>query len=169
MKGKNIILGNLLSKESYSNEWKTPHYFVKFINKNFKIDIDPCCSVFNVRARKHYTKKDNGLKRAWPGNVYMNPPYSEISQWMHRAYNQHKLRGYLILCLVPARTGTSWFQQYAFKANYILFISKRLKFNNNKRKRDPAPFDSCLIIFGKLNRYQYKALNKLGVVVKLKT
>ena len=164
MKGQHI----LINLENRSDEWKTPQSLVRFINKNFKIDIDPWCSVFNVRAKQHFTKKENGLRKAWNGNVYLNPPYSEISKWMDKAYKEHNKRGYLIICLTPARTGTAWFHQYAFKANYILFISKRLKFDGGKRKRDASPFDSCLIIFGKLNRFQHKALKTLGELIKLK-
>lgn len=160
-KWKDVLLS------SGNDEWKTPSNFVKFINKNFKIDIDPCCSVFNVRAKKHFTKEQNGLIQNWEGNVYMNPPYSKISKWMQKAFNEYNGRCDLILCLVPSRTGANWFQHYGFKADYILFINKRLKYDIGKRKKTPAPFDSALIIYGKINRYQHKELKKIGALIKL--
>ncbi len=49
MKGQDVIFN-----KQESDEWKTPPSLVKFINKHFKISLDPCCSVFNVRAKKHY-------------------------------------------------------------------------------------------------------------------
>ncbi len=163
MKGMNVIFSNQIK-----DDWKTPPSFVKFINKNFKIAVDPCCSVFNVRAKKHYTIKDNGLKQKWETWTFVNPPYSDVKIWIKKAYKEYQ-KGNKVLMLIFAKSENSFFQQYAFKANYILFIRGRLKFQyGNKRKRNAAPFGSCLIVFGKINRYQHKALKTLGVLINLK-
>lgn len=159
---------NVIFSNEIKDDWKTPPSFVKFINKNFKISVDPCCSVFNVRAKKHYTKKDNGLKKKWETWTFVNPPYSNVKAWMEKSVKEYK-KGVKILMLIFAKPETSHFQQYAFKANYILFIKGRLKFQQGKkRKRNAAPFGSSLIVFGKINRYQHKELKKLGVLIKNK-
>lgn len=161
MKGQDVIFSN------NSDEWKTPRWLLTFINRHFKISLDPCCTVFNVRAKKHYTIKEDGLKQKWISWTFVNPPYSQAYKWMEKAYNEYK-GGINIICLIFAKTETRFFQQFAFKSNYILFINKRLKFYGNKRsKRDVAPFGSALVIFGKLNRYQHKALKKIGKLIKL--
>jgi len=138
MKGQEVIFSN------ESDEWKTPPSFVKFINKHFKISVDPCCSVFNVRAKRHYTIKDNGLKKKWESWTFVNPPYSQAKKWMEKAYQEYK-EGIKVLVLIFAKTETLFFQQYAFKANYILFIKRRLKFQGLKKsKRDCCPFRKCI-------------------------
>jgi site-specific DNA-methyltransferase (adenine-specific) len=73
----------------------------------------------------------------------MNPPYGrEIGIWMRKAY-ESSLQGALVVCLVPARTDTSWWHDYAMKAE-VTFIRGRLKFNNHKNS---APFPSAIVKF----------------------
>ncbi len=98
----------------------------------------------------------------------MNPPYSQAYQWLKKCYEEYN-QGIDIICLIFSKTETRFFHHFAFKANYLLFINKRLKFHGLKRsKREVAPFGNVLIIFGKLNRYQHKALKTLGVLINLK-
>lgn len=77
---------------------------------------------------------------------WMNPPYgSEIILWMKKAYEE-SLKKSIVVCLVPARTDTKWFQDYAMKAAEIRFIRGRLKFGNGANS---APFPSAIIVFNK--------------------
>lgn len=52
-------------------------------------------------------------------------------------------RGATVVCLVPSRTDTEWFHEYALRGE-IRFIRGRLKFNGAKNS---APFPSLLVIF----------------------
>jgi len=63
---------------------------------------------------------------------------------MRKAYESH-LAGATVVCLVPARTDTRWWHDYAMKGR-IEFIRGRLKFGNAKNS---APFPSALVIFSK--------------------
>lgn len=74
----------------------------------------------------------------------MNPPYGrEIGHWMKKAY-ESSLTGAVVVCLVPARTDTKWWHDYAMKGD-IEFIKGRLKFGDAKNN---APFPSAVVIFG---------------------
>lgn len=74
----------------------------------------------------------------------MNPPYGrEIGRWMKKAY-ESSLNGALVVCLVPARTDTNWWHDYAMNGE-ITFIKGRLKFGESKNS---APFPSALVVFG---------------------
>ena len=53
--------------------------------------------------------------------------------------------GKTIVLLVPSRTDTRWFHDYALKATEIRFIKGRLTFGD---ATNSAPFPSCLVIFG---------------------
>lgn len=73
----------------------------------------------------------------------MNPPYGrEIGKWMKKAYESAQA-GALVVCLVPSRTDTRWWHDYAMKGE-IHFIKGRLKFGNAKTN---APFPSAVVIF----------------------
>ena len=73
----------------------------------------------------------------------MNPPYGRtIKQWMKKAY-ESSLTGATVVCLVPARTDTKWWHDYAMKGD-IEFIKGRLKFGGSKNS---APFPSAVVVF----------------------
>ena len=75
----------------------------------------------------------------------MNPPYGrEIIKWMEKAYME-SLKGTLVVCLVPSRTDTKWWHEYATKGK-ITFIRGRLKFGGQKNS---APFPSAVVVFQK--------------------
>ena len=74
----------------------------------------------------------------------MNPPYGrEIGKWMQKAY-ESSLQGATVVCLIPARTDTAWWHDYAMKGQ-IEFLRGRLKFGGHKNS---APFPSAIVVFG---------------------
>lgn len=78
----------------------------------------------------------------------MNPPYGrEIGAWMAKAWRSSQA-GALVVCLVPARTDTAWWHDYAAKGA-VRFIRGRLKFGGHKNS---APFPSALVIFSPPNK-----------------
>lgn len=73
----------------------------------------------------------------------MNPPYGrEIGAWMRKAYDESR-RGAVVVCLVPARTDTTWWHEFAVKGR-VTFVRGRLKFNGHK---SGAPFPSAVVVF----------------------
>jgi hypothetical protein len=52
-------------------------------------------------------------------------------------------RAEVVVCLVPARTETKWWNEYV-KGAEIEFIVGRLKFGGSK---DNAPFPNALVVF----------------------
>ena len=128
---------------SQSNEWETPQAFFDKLDEEFHFTLDPCSTDENTKCEKHFTLKDNGLRQDWSKEiVFMNPPYGrEIVEWMRKAYNE-SLKGALVVCLVPARTDTIWWHEYAMRGT-IRFIKGRLKFSN----KGTAPFPSAVVIF----------------------
>jgi site-specific DNA-methyltransferase (adenine-specific) len=49
----------------------------------------------------------------------------------------------MVVCLVPARTDTQWWHEYAMKSE-IRFIKGRLKFGDAENS---APFPSAIVVF----------------------
>ena len=131
---------------SKTNEWSTPQDFFDELDKEFNFTLDPCATSENAKCNKYFTVEDDGLKQDWSNDVvFMNPPYGrEIKYWVQKAYEE-SLKGATVVCLIPARTDTTYWHNYIFgKADDIRFIKGRLKFGGSK---NPAPFPSAIIIY----------------------
>lgn len=129
---------------SATPEWETPQEFFDRINAVHRFTLDPCCTHENAKCRRHYTATENGLAHSWQNErVWMNPPYGrEIGIWMRKAYEE-SCGSALVVCLVPARTDTAWWHEYAAKGE-VTFVKGRLKFG---RSKNSAPFPSALVVF----------------------
>lgn len=76
--------------------------------------------------------------------VFCNPPYSEISKWVEKAFYETRKDNTLVVLLIPARTDTKYFHNYILHRTEIRFVKGRLKFGNGKNS---APFPSMVVIF----------------------
>jgi len=130
---------------SNTDMWATPQDTFDALNEEFgPFDLDVCATADNAKCTLYYTEELNGLNQPWLGRCWMNPPYGRtIKAWMRKAY-EASLNGALVVCLVPARTDTAWWHDYAAKGT-IRFIRGRLKFGGC---RNSAPFPSAVVIFG---------------------
>lgn len=129
---------------SQTSEWETPVETYQDLHGEFGFTLDPCATLENAKCVKHFTVADDGLSKDW-GNetVFMNPPYGrEIYDWMKKAH-ESSLKGATVVCLVPSRTDTKWWHEFATKGD-IRFLKGRLKFNNCKNS---APFPSAVVVF----------------------
>jgi len=128
---------------SRSNNWGTPQGLFDILNEQFLFELDVCATSENAKCKKYYSPEEDGLKQEWKGVCWMNPPYGrEIGKWTKKAY-ESALAGAIVVCLVPARTDTSWWFDYCAKGE-IRFIKGRLKFGGSK---NAAPFPSAIIVF----------------------
>lgn len=129
---------------SASDNWATPQDFFDKMNSRFgPFELDVCASKENAKCPRYFTSDDNGLSRQWDGRCWMNPPYGRaIGLWMRKAY-ESSLSGATVVCLVPARTDTAWWHNYAALGK-VEFIRGRLKFGGQKNS---APFPSAIVVF----------------------
>lgn len=131
---------------SKSNEWTTPQHLFDELNQEFNFTLDPCATEENAKCSKHFTIEDDGLSKDWSNDVvFMNPPYGrEIKRWVKKAYEE-SLNGATVVCLIPARTDTTYWHDFIFdKADDIKFLKGRLKFGNGKNS---APFPSAIVVY----------------------
>ena len=124
----------LMFKSSCDN-WKTPDDVYDKLNEEFHFDFDPC----PLNEKPDF----DGIEIEW-GNVnFVNPPYSKISNWCKKAYEEFK-KGKTVVLLIPSRTDTKYWHDYIMKATEIRFIKGRLKFGDSKNS---APFPSCIVVY----------------------
>jgi len=129
---------------STTDQWATPQDFFDACEKQYgKFDVDVCADASNAKCDKYFDKQMDGLAQTWTGKCWMNPPYGrEIGKWMKKA-KESAGNGTIVVCLVPARTDTAWWHDYA-QYGIVTFIRGRLKFGGSKNS---APFPSALVVF----------------------
>ena len=135
---------------SMSCEWATPQAFFDALNLEFGgFDLDACATKDNAKARFFNDGDElvSGLAVPWRGKVWCNPPYHPrvLGLWVRKAYESAEA-GALVVCLVPARTDTSWWHDYALKGE-VRFLRGRGHFVGPNGKRSSEPFASALVIF----------------------
>jgi phage N-6-adenine-methyltransferase len=130
---------------SKSAEWSTPQKLFDSIDSVCGFELDVCATHDNAKCKRYYTVKDDALSKfPWKGVCWLNPPYGRgIEKWMDLAH-WSAMHGSVIVCLVPARTDTAWWHNYAVKGD-IIFLRGRIKFSGHK---NCAPFPSAIVIFG---------------------
>ncbi len=132
-----------LLKQPETDVWATPQWLYDALNREFGFTLDPCSDGTNAKCKRFYSYLDNGLLKDWgTESVFMNPPYSEVDEWMRKAYGSAQ-EGATVVCLIPSRTDTQWWHEYAMKGE-IRFIKGRLKFGDAENS---APFPSAIIVF----------------------
>ena len=129
---------------SATDLWSTPQDLFDRLNERWSFDIDVCATADNAKCPRYFTEADDGLSQRWGGHCWMNPPYGRtIGLWMAKAWRS-AVGGTVVVCLVPARTDTAWWHDYAMKGQ-IEFLRGRLKFGGHKNS---APFPSAIVVFG---------------------
>lgn len=131
-----------------SDNYATPQRFYKKLDAEFKFDFDPC----PLRS------ETDGLITEWNGNIYINPPYSNIEPFLLKAIDELKEgRANKCVFLIPVRSDTKYWHNLIMKyASEIRFVKSRLNFNESK---SPAPFPCVLIIFDKKLSGECRCLN----------
>lgn len=146
-------MNTALHFSSAKQDWETPQAFFDQLDNEFHFNLD-AAAVAETAKVENWLGPDcdedaqDALTADWTffagvgGSVWINPPYKSIGQWMEKAYTE-SLKGITVVVLVPARTDTKWFHEWAIKGE-LRFVRGRLKFGGSK---DPAPFPSLVVVF----------------------
>lgn len=131
---------------SKNNDWETPDWLFDQLNREFNFTLDVCATPENAKCALYFTPEQNALIQDWTPNVcFMNPPCGrDIGKWVKKAYAE-STRGATVVCLLPARTDTSWWHDVVMLgAAEIRFIRGRVRFKGGKWS---APFPSAIVVF----------------------
>jgi DNA polymerase-1 len=131
---------------SQSCEWATPQDLFDALSARFgPFTLDACATADNAKCAAYFTRSDDGLSQPWTGRVWCNPPYGRgIGLWLKKALESVRDRSAeLVVCLVPARTDTKWWHDYAAEGE-VEFLKGRIHFNG---AASGAPFPSALVVF----------------------
>lgn len=147
----------------------TPESFMQPIYDAFgEVDIDPCAHPLSpvvARCRFILSNGDDGLRDQWSGRfAYVNPPFSRQLDWLRRAHEQWASnRVKTVLCLVPVRTDSEFFQTIVkTKVAEVFFIEGRVKFGSEAGKWQATPFSLMLVAFGATAQQKARLAEKMN-------
>lgn len=124
-------------------DWETPQPLFDALNAEFHFTLDAAASFANRKVQKYFSKEQDAFRLQWRGVCWLNPEYGNgIDRWMAKAMKSSQ-EGATVVCLVPARTDTRWWFDYA-RHGQVRFIKGRLKFQGAPTS---APFPSAIIVF----------------------
>lgn len=118
------------------NLWQTPPPLFVALNAEFCFSLDAAASAENALCSRFITEEQNSLETPWgdylsiPGYVWLNPPYSDITPFVHKAAAEASNQVGTVM-LVPADTSVGWFRDAIQSASEVRFIvGGRLAFIN---------------------------------------
>lgn len=133
---------------SKNDDVATPDDLYKALNEEFKFDFDPCPLGGKPKepnepkelnepkeTKETNEKKYDGLEVDWGKSNYVNPPYSEIKEWLKKAIKEMK-KGNKSVFLIPLRLSSVYWEQYVYPyASEIRPIAGYIKFKGYEKIR----------------------------------
>lgn len=129
-----------------SDLWSTPQDKFDELHAEFGFTLDACAISANTKCDHYFTPEQDGLQQDWSGVVFCNPPYSEVDQWIAKAYEASKA-GALVVCIVNASVDTTWWHAYVQPYAEVRFPKGRWKFERPGGKGQSAPRPTAIVIF----------------------
>lgn len=93
-----------------SDTWCTPKHLAECLGP---FDLDPCSNPHShiASSRTYSIEQDmDGLQLDWFGHVFVNPPYSDVTPWIHKARYENEVRKVTVLFLLKLDPSTEWFR-----------------------------------------------------------
>ena len=150
---------NHLLPKGTSDEHYTPRELFTKLGIIFDLDVAaPDGGSSTVPAVYYFDKKADGLTAKWFGNVWMNPPYSNPTPWVHK-FIEHGSG----VALLPVTRGKWWDLMWE-KADAIVPLEYNFKFYRpDNLPSKPIVFRTALYAIGEQNA---KALHHYGAKVR---
>lgn len=159
------IGGHTLPNKGASDSWITPRHVIESLGE-FALDPCQCTPQPWACAKSGYSIEDDGLSKPWHGRVWLNPPYSNVWEWMSRLAD-HRAGTALIF----ARTETvGFFDQVWNRATGILFLKGRLFFHrpDGTRAESNSGGPSCLVAYGEYDMERLILSGLDGKILRLR-
>ena len=141
-------MNTALHFSSKDHTWETPPELFNPLDREFRFTLDVCALPATAKCETYFTPAFDGLAQRWEGVCWMNPPYGrEIVHWMRKAYESAASGRATVVCLVPARTDTKWWWDYARHGEVSLLPGRLTFWQNGEPYKDPAGFPSAVVVF----------------------
>lgn len=119
--------------ESSGDIW-TPQVFIDAVERNWgPLTVDLAATTASAKALTYYTPEQDSLNQNWTrlsGNLWLNPPYSNITPWAKKCAKSYGENEQVeIFLLVPASVGANWFWDYVWDYATVYSVG-RMVFDN---------------------------------------
>jgi hypothetical protein len=108
-----------------TDEWYTPKYIFDALGVEFDLDVaSPPDGPPHVPCKRYIWQ--HSLDKPWDGFVWMNPPFggrNGIVPWLDKFFDHGNG-----IALMPDRTSAPWFQSAMRRADAMLFMSPKVRF-----------------------------------------
>jgi phage N-6-adenine-methyltransferase len=164
--------GVLVGKMTGCEERYTPKKYVDSARQVMGgIDLDPatnCHAQKVIKAKRFYSKDDDGLSKKWKGRVWLNPPYTVrvIDRFVE------KLLGHIeggdvsqAVLLTNNNTDTEWWQSGADAAAAICFTKGRIAFYDKSGETTAPTNGQTFFYFGRRGKAFAAAFVKHGLIL----
>jgi len=131
-------------------ERATPDQIFDRYDREFHFTLDVAATTKNAKCKQFFTKRQDGLKQPWHGNVWLNPPYDNIGPWAAKAWEYSSSGEGIVVALLPIWPGTAWYQTYAIHG-HMRQLTSRISFVGSKAN---APFDCMIVVWTKTSQYE---------------
>lgn len=97
-----------------ADDRRTPDDLWDELHHRFKFTLDAAASAENAKLACHLSREADALVRPWGRHrVWCNPPYSDLSAWVSKAWQEMRAGCPLIVMLLPAnRCEQQWWQAW---------------------------------------------------------
>ena len=139
------LMSSARTGDSSKDEWQTPTWLFELLHKEFRFVLDAAATEENALCEWFFDKETNGLESEWFGNVWVNPPFSQLKKWVEKGFEQAHSNPKVqsVVMLVPARTDTAAWWNYV-RFGEVRFLPGRLRFVG---ATNSAPFPSAVVMF----------------------
>jgi phage N-6-adenine-methyltransferase len=160
------------------DEYATPPWLWRKLARAVDgFDLDPASGAESTPiADTRFTREDDGLSKAWHGDVWLNPPFGDASstgrggreKWLTKARNEvNRDDVRTVTVLLPVDTSTSWFHKHVVEADTICFMDSRIEFEGEQAEETGnTSFATYIAVFGDVPDRLTDALESLGAVFR---
>lgn len=158
-----------------SDEYATPPELWRSLAKRVDgFDVDPASGAeAQPIAPTRYTKEDDGLSKAWYGDVWLNPPFGDTTgdggvskkdRWLRKARNEVTRDAVrTVTVLLPVDTSTDWFHRHVVEAPALCLMDRRPQFEGESVH---TSFATCIAVFGDPPEELIDVLEEWGAVFR---
>ena len=147
-----------------SNEWYTPAYVFDALGCTFDLDVaHPASLSTHVPCRAIISERS--LEAEWSGFVWMNPPFggrNGLEPWLDKFFSH--CDG---IALTPDRTSAPWWQAAAKRADAMLMVDGKIRFQRPDGTTGDSPSNGTTLFaagFKGVCALERAARNGLGIL-----
>lgn len=140
----------------------TPADLFAELHRQYRFTLDVAAAPHNAQCPVYFTRRDDGLAQRWSGSVWCNPPYSDLTSWLAKAWAEWAQPDgpeRIVLLLPGNRCEQPWWQTWVEPYRdrpgsplSVRFLPGRLRFIKPGatvvKPNERPPFGCVLVVFG---------------------